>query len=214
MAFGAATIGSESAKDVLYPQGGAQEERNEFAKMYTKTHGNFMPGEQKKRDYAFPVDPVDHRFGFGEKKVLNGAAMSVHAERYDQAFPKTVIVKKTVEDHKAVAQDQLGQVKNLGQGVHNGQLEGKTFGVRNVQGDGTWNAGLCIHGTPTEKELEPDRDLGKCVKPNCRNEVRKQEDGNRAFGCPTVRTDIPYKEKRSVADHQVRLMTYFVELRR
>jgi hypothetical protein len=114
--------------------------------MYTKTHGNFMPGEQKKRDYNFPVDPVDHRFGFGEKKVLNGAAMSVHAERYDQAFPKTVIVKKTVEDHKAVAQDQLGQVKNLGQGLLNGHLEGKTFGIRNVQGDGTWNAGKCIHG--------------------------------------------------------------------
>jgi hypothetical protein len=45
IAFGVATVGSESAKDVLYPQGGAQEERNEFAKMYTKTHGNFAPGE-------------------------------------------------------------------------------------------------------------------------------------------------------------------------
>ena len=79
--------------------------------------------------------------------------MSVHAERYDQAFPKTVIVKKTVEDHKAVAQDQLGTVKNLGQGVLNGMLNDKTFGIRNLQGEGTWNAGRCIHGEPTEKEL-------------------------------------------------------------
>ena len=71
--------------------------------MYTKTHGNFAPGEQKSRDYNYPVNPVDHRFGFGEKKVLNGAAMSVHAERFESSFPKTVIVKKTVEDHKAVA---------------------------------------------------------------------------------------------------------------
>jgi len=31
--------------------------------------------------------------------------------------------------------------------------------------------------------------------------VRKQEDANRAFGCPSVRVDIPFKEKRSVADY-------------
>jgi hypothetical protein len=39
------TIGSESAKDVLYPKGGDKEEKNDIAKMYTKTHGNFAPGE-------------------------------------------------------------------------------------------------------------------------------------------------------------------------
>jgi len=59
------------------------DEKAEISQMYTKTHGNFMPGEQKNRNYNYPVDPVDHRFGFGEKKVLNGAAMSVHPERYD-----------------------------------------------------------------------------------------------------------------------------------
>jgi len=31
-------------------------------------------------------------------------------------FPKTIIVKKTVEDFKSIAQDILGQSKNLGQG--------------------------------------------------------------------------------------------------
>jgi len=45
---------------------------------------------------------------------LNGAAMSIHNERFDNAFPKTVIVKKTVEDVKAVTLDMLGQSKNLG----------------------------------------------------------------------------------------------------
>jgi len=66
--------------------------------MYMKTHGNFGAGEQKKRDYKWPVDETSHRFGYGEQKLLNGAAMSVHPERFDEAFPKTVIVKKTVED--------------------------------------------------------------------------------------------------------------------
>lgn len=44
-AFGVPTIGSENAKDVLYAAGGDKEEKAEIAKMYTKTHGNFAPGE-------------------------------------------------------------------------------------------------------------------------------------------------------------------------
>jgi len=40
-------------------------------------------------------------------------------ERSTESFPKTVIVKKTVEDAKATQQDMLGSVKNLGQGQPN-----------------------------------------------------------------------------------------------
>ena len=43
--FGVATVGSESAKDVLYPFGREQEEKQEVARMYNKTHGAFGPGE-------------------------------------------------------------------------------------------------------------------------------------------------------------------------
>jgi len=77
------------------------------------------------------------------------------------------------------------------------------YGVKNDVGDNVWNAAKCIHGEPTEMEIAPDRDLGKSMKPGCRNIVRKQEDVARSFGTPTVRTDIPFKEKRSVADYQV-----------
>jgi hypothetical protein len=31
--------------------------------------------------------------------------------------------------------------------------------------------------------------------------VRRPQDADRAFGCPTIRTDIPYKVWRSVADY-------------
>ena len=60
-------------------------------------------------------------------------------------------------------------------------------------------------GEPTAMQLQPDRDLGKSTKPNCRNVVRKEEDRHRSFGCPTIRVDIPGKNanKRSVADYQV-----------
>jgi hypothetical protein len=103
--YGVPTLGSESAKDVLYPKGYEKEERADIAKMYNRTHGNFGPGEQRDREYQWPVQKEAHAFGYGEKKVLGGAAMSLQSERYDGDFPKTVIVKKNVEDHKAVTQD-------------------------------------------------------------------------------------------------------------
>ena len=77
------------------------------------------------------------------------------------------------------------------------------FGVRNIVGSDNWNAAKCIHGQPTDKELHPDKDLGKSIKQGCTNNVRKQEDENRIFGVPTIRTDIPYKNKRSIADYNV-----------
>jgi hypothetical protein len=64
--FGVPTIGSESAKEVLYPIDGDKEERPEIARMYNKTHGNFAPGEQKNRDYKWDLDTDKHRFGYGE----------------------------------------------------------------------------------------------------------------------------------------------------
>jgi hypothetical protein len=84
--------------------------------MYRKTHGNFAPGEQRKRDYDWKFDPAGHRFGYGEKVPQNGAAVAIHAERQEEQFPRTVIVKKPVEDFKAVSSDMLGVSKNLGQG--------------------------------------------------------------------------------------------------
>jgi hypothetical protein len=71
--------------------------------MYRKTHGNFGPGEQRSRDYKWTVPKDSFRFGYGEEKQINGAAKSLHMERAEGTFPKTVIVKKTVEDHKAVS---------------------------------------------------------------------------------------------------------------
>ena len=86
--------------------------------------------------------------------------------------------------------------------------------MKNLVGGGIWNAGKCIHGEPNEKELEPDRDLGRSVKPGTRNIVRKPEHEHRVFGTPTVRTDIPFKEKRSIADYSVSMdiIYKFIEL--
>ena len=69
--------------------------------MYAKTHGNIPAGTQRNRNYEWPVDLSTHVFGYGEKRIPNGAALSIHSERFDCAFPKTVIVEKTVEDVKS-----------------------------------------------------------------------------------------------------------------
>lgn len=203
--FGVPTAGLESAKEMLFPAGGAHiNEDKEVHAMYRKTHGNYAPGEQKRRDYEWKFTPEEHCFGYGEKKVLNGAAAALHNERHEEQYPKTVIVKKTVEDHFAVASDLLGKSKNLGQGQTDRGAD-FTHGIRNVQGGDPWNAARCMHGEPNAKQIEPDTDLGKSVRPNCRNVVREEKDRHRSFGVPTIRKDIPYKEFRSVADYQVSL---------
>lgn len=71
-----------------------------------------------------------------------------------------------------------------------------------MQGTNPWNAARCIHGEPNEREVQPDKDLGKATKPNCRNVVRNENDIDRSFGLPTIRKDIPYKDFKSVADYQ------------
>jgi len=95
MKFGVPTTGLENAKDILYPMGGAHisDDPNTHS-MYRYTHGNFAPGEQKKRDYDWKFDPSEHAFGYAEKKVPKGAAQALHNERHEEAFPKTVVITK------------------------------------------------------------------------------------------------------------------------
>lgn len=123
IAFGVATTGLDNAKELLYTKGGSLEEKHEVTRMYVKTHGNYGPGEQRTREYDWVSNPrvaggsgqtQQHAFGYGEERLVNGAMKAVMPEREAESFPKTVIVKKTVEDAKAVQSDMLGTVKNLG----------------------------------------------------------------------------------------------------
>ena len=55
-----------SAKELLYPAGGSYEERGAVAAQYEKTHGNIPAGVQKKRNYAWTLNPDEHAFGYSE----------------------------------------------------------------------------------------------------------------------------------------------------
>lgn len=70
--FGLPTKDIINAKEILYPQGGAADERPEHAQMYKRTHSNYYPGEQRVREYDWNSNPTihgqpeTHSFGFGE----------------------------------------------------------------------------------------------------------------------------------------------------
>ena len=64
--FGVPSGQQINAKELLYPAGGALEEIPHVAAMYEKTHMVAPAGVQRKRNYAWTVDPVDNVFGYGE----------------------------------------------------------------------------------------------------------------------------------------------------
>ena len=199
--FGVPTKGSESAKDVLFPLDGEKHETDKVADMYIKTHGDFAAGQQKNRNYHWPVDVNEHVFGKGEKdRDLNEEAKCLNPERNGLKFPNTIIVQKDVEDFQDVTGDPLGKPKNNGQG-QNIDLN-VTHGAYKIAKD-QWNAAKCIYGEPGSlKEIGQDEDVGKCTKLNCTNKVRREVDSTRAFGIPTIRTDIPPKKMKSISEHQ------------
>ena len=41
--------------------------------------------------------------------------------------------------------------------------------------------------------MDPDKDLGRCLKTGCWNVVRHEGDRDRIFGVPTIWLDIPSK---------------------
>ncbi len=73
------TISSERAKQLVNPDNMTIGVNPPLIdEMYKKTHGNFGPGEQKNRQYQWEIDVNKHRFGFGEKALVGGAALSLH----------------------------------------------------------------------------------------------------------------------------------------
>lgn len=114
--FGVETIKSESAYTLIHPPEGRTAEDEKTRQMYYKSHGVTEAGEQIKRDYNWPIDKNNHRFGLPDPKQLNGAAISLQPETYGSSHPKTLIVKKTVEDFRSTTHEELGKPRNLGQG--------------------------------------------------------------------------------------------------
>lgn len=66
------------------------------------------------------------------------------------------------------------------------------------RGPNEWDARACVEGDYSWAEQQPDNDLGKSITPGFRNAIAE----GRAFGVPSVRSDIQPIAQRSVADTQ------------
>lgn len=69
--FGNPTINSDNTAKDLIQSGFALQESPQVEAMYKKSHGFSKPAEQVKRDYNWPFDPAQHRFGKGEANEMN-----------------------------------------------------------------------------------------------------------------------------------------------
>ncbi|KAM3131622.1 hypothetical protein pb186bvf_016286 [Paramecium bursaria] len=195
-AFGQKIPPSEyTAKEVVFPPDAKREEEKNRLQ-YLKSHGNFEAGEQKNRNYNWNIDKDEYRFGKKEERDQNQMRKVLQQENTDDAYPKTVVIKKNQEDWKNYNEDPLGKPKNLAQ--MNERMP-EVFGVQ--RRDEQWTAGQCISGQPTAKEVQPDQDLGRATKFGFRNNP-KQGDETRTFGVPTIRNDVLKKGMKSVADPQ------------
>jgi len=106
-----------------------------------------------------------------------------------------VVVEKLLEDFRTVSTEGLGAVKNLGYGVV-APPAGTVVGMASQAGP-EWGVRECI-GNYTPEEQQPDKDLGRSIRPGWRNIGPPA----RIFGVPSIRSDVPAPSLKSVADHQ------------
>merc|ERR1711998_94425 len=127
----------------------------------------------------------------------NGAATGVSAALESCDGPR--ITSKKTEDFKNLS-DQLGRVRNLGHGNKESHPDvyGKASLPAQEPNSQVCDARSCIEGDYTFDEQAPDSDLGKTHTPGFRNITTE----SRAFGVPTIRSDIPKVGRRSIADDQ------------
>ena len=201
--FGVPTTGFVNAKDLIY-NSGPLDETDAVKKLYYKTHGLTDPGQQSKRDYNWAFDPNDHQFGYGDEIEQDGVKKSLMTDNLFHPYPQSKIVDKRLDDFLTANTEMLGK------GKFHGSLHPKfydpdhVFGKESQLGD-AWNAGRCIHGdgsTVSGKSVEADPDLGKNRKyaEKLKALQPQSHDPNRAFGVPSIRSDLPKKESKSVTD--------------
>jgi EF-hand domain-containing family member B len=193
-AFGVGGGSSQDAKDLIYPT--VVEDDTQHHELYLKSHAAFGPGEQRNRKYVnMGLDPVKHRFGKVEStaRVTNLVEMCLNPA-IDESVPKTAITAKQVEDLKNT-RDHLGRARNLGHGARGHLPADHIFGV--VGASDRWDARTCIQGEYSAEEQAVDPDLGCSQTVGWRNVTTE----TRAYGCPSIRSDVEPPATRSVADN-------------
>eukprot|EP00996_Jenningsia_fusiforme_P000484 NODE_1425_length_1535_cov_24.451548_g1286_i0.p1 GENE.NODE_1425_length_1535_cov_24.451548_g1286_i0~~NODE_1425_length_1535_cov_24.451548_g1286_i0.p1 ORF type:complete len:344 (+),score=51.76 NODE_1425_length_1535_cov_24.451548_g1286_i0:189-1220(+) len=167
--FGAKSVSSVSAKELMYPLMDPHDEFDAATRLlYVKTHHSYGAGEQKLRGYdwaAHAINPVTFRFGaVDNKREQDGAAQSIRPDLTKQN--KTVIVRKEVEDWKDLESNSLGAARKGPSVLAEGQTD-RVFGRPSRTDE--WDAKKCMAGCNEPDAV--DKDLGKATRVGYRNQV-------------------------------------------
>lgn len=202
--FGARKRCTGPAKDAIHPRG-TQPESLEVRALYNKSHGSHLPGEMAVRDYHWPEaisDDPHFRFGVVDSVDVASrgmgvkAAMNPAAAREPHSVPGVNIGSETLEHKRRVGNDHLGRSRNLMTGRQPVPPD-HSYGVRSDKNG--YDVGDCLRGWCSDREQEPDADLGRCTQPGRRN-----FNTQRRFGIPTIRTDLLHHalhaDKRAVTN--------------
>ncbi|CAG9463987.1 unnamed protein product [Pedinophyceae sp. YPF-701] len=175
------------------------EDDESVRQMYVRTHGDYAPGEQRRRGYNWGgVDPDSNVFG------RPGAKKDPMEMKKIMSYPQgPSVVSRTLADYKLGNEPELGRVRTLGFGDRETVMSGTAAGVPSLHPKMPAEPGVevLLRHQYSGGGCEPDPDLGRSLRPGYRNIV---EDPDKVFGVPTVRTDLPMPQpgSRSVADAQ------------
>jgi hypothetical protein len=199
--FGNASGEPEDCKKVVFPVDMALAETEDVKQQYKTSHNRFEPGERVARGYNWPDESKDpfFRFGVAAQHGVEGQgvklALNVMCED-DGQYKQTKMVQKVCEDYRNVVHPKFAQKVHYMQGATGPPMDPNwAYGIKSITSDCT--ARSCILGYYNLDEQLPDQDLGRCTKVGRRNVTTAA----RAFGTPSVRSDLPAPPgRRSVAD--------------
>jgi len=192
-------VAGDQTKELLHPRERIIPQQEH--RLYVTSHANYDPGEQRRRGYSWKskegaIDPATYRFGASvEEGEISGVSKAMNPMLDDKYKRPAVVVDKILEDFRELSGEGLGKIKNLGHGDRM-TAPNHVFGLPS-QRDAEWGVRECI-GNYTPDEQQPDRDLGRSIRPGWRNMAPP----SRQFGVPSIRSDIPAPSLKSVADHQ------------
>jgi hypothetical protein len=198
--FGNSSGVPEDCKRVVFPVD-QQPDSEEVRQQYRKSHNHFDPGERVERGYCWPDESKGEWFRFGKSsdslKEGEGSRLALNCMVEDDgSFKATKMVQKVAEDYRNTVHPKFASKVHYMQGAKGPPMDPDwAYGIKSITSDCT--ARSCILGYYALDEQLPDQDLGRCTKVGRRNVTREV----RAFGVPSVRTDLPAPPgRRSVAD--------------
>ncbi|KAG2486271.1 hypothetical protein HYH03_015095 [Edaphochlamys debaryana] len=194
---------ARQAATVIFPTDRPAEEDPQARSLYLRSHADFQPGEQRRRDYNWNsagIDPAQYRFGLTDPNPQRDGVKKALTPALDPELQPPRVLPKLHEDYKATATDFLGRPRALGTGDRP-LGPGHTFGVPSMRKGREPGVGELLTGKYGLAEQGPDADLGKSLREGFRN-LPRSGDEQRAFGVPSIRTDVRLPKLRSVANSQ------------